>query len=41
MEDKMNKQPEITEQTRANLLKAFWSLYTEKRIDQITVCAVL
>jgi hypothetical protein len=33
----MNKQPEITEQTRSNLLEAFWSLYTEKRIDQITV----
>jgi AcrR family transcriptional regulator len=37
MEEKVNKQPEITEQTRANLLEAFWSLYTEKRIDQITV----
>lgn len=33
----MNKQPEITEQTRTNLLEAFWSLYAEKRIDQITV----
>ena len=33
----MNKQPAITEQTRSNLLEAFWSLYTEKRIDQITV----
>jgi len=33
----MNKQPVITEQTRTNLLEAFWSLYTEKRIDQITV----
>lgn len=33
----MNKQPEITEQTRSNLLEAFWSLYAEKRIDQITV----
>jgi AcrR family transcriptional regulator len=33
----MNKQPVITEQTRSNLLEAFWSLYTEKRIDQITV----
>lgn len=33
----MNKQPGITEQTRTNLLEAFWSLYTEKRIDQITV----
>ena len=33
----MNKQPELTEQTRSNLLEAFWSLYAEKRIDQITV----
>jgi AcrR family transcriptional regulator len=37
MEDMMNKQPEITDQTRANLLEAFWSLYSEKPIDQITV----
>ncbi len=33
----MNKQPELTEQTRANLLEAFWSLYTVRRIDKITV----
>jgi AcrR family transcriptional regulator len=33
----MNKQPELTEQTRANLLEAFWSLYSVKRLDQITV----
>lgn len=33
----MNKQPELTDQTRANLLEAFWSLYAERRIDQITV----
>ncbi len=33
----MNKQPEITEQTKANLLTAFWALFAEKRIDQITV----
>lgn len=33
----MNKKPEITDQTRANLLEAFWMLYTEKRIDRITV----
>ncbi len=33
----MNKQPELTEQTRANILEAFWSLYVVKRIDQITV----
>jgi len=33
----VNKQPEQTGQTRANLLEAFWSLYVERRIDQITV----
>jgi len=33
----MNKQPELTGQTRANLMEAFWSLYGERRIDQITV----
>jgi AcrR family transcriptional regulator len=33
----MNKQPEITAQTRQNLIDAFWSLYSEKRIDKITV----
>lgn len=33
----MNKKPELTGQTRANLLEAFWSLYTDRRIDQITV----
>ncbi len=33
----MKRQPAITEQTRSNLLEAFWSLYAEKRIDQITV----
>jgi AcrR family transcriptional regulator len=33
----MKKQPETTDQTRANLLEAFWSLYAEKRIDEITV----
>lgn len=33
----MDKQPEITEQTRSNLLEAFWSLYAEMRPDQITV----
>lgn len=33
----MNIQPELTGQTRANLLEAFWSLYAERRIDQITV----
>jgi len=33
----MNKQPEVTEQTRTNLLEAFWALYAEKRIERITV----
>lgn len=33
----MKKHPEITEQTRANLLQAFWSLYEKKPLDQITV----
>jgi AcrR family transcriptional regulator len=33
----MNKQPEITAQTRQNLIDAFWSLYCEKRIERITV----
>lgn len=33
----MNKQPEITARTRQNMIDAFWSLYCEKRIEQITV----
>lgn len=33
----MHKQTEITEQTRQNLINAFWSIYTTKRIDKITV----
>lgn len=33
----MNKQPEVTAQTRQNLIDAFWSLYCEKRIEKITV----
>ena len=33
----MHKQTEITEQTRKNLIEAFWSIYTTKRIDKITV----
>ena len=33
----MNKQPEITAQTKQNLIDAFWSLYCEKRIEKITV----
>lgn len=33
----MNKQPQVTAQTKQNLLDAFWSLYCEKRIEKITV----
>ncbi len=33
----MKKLPEVTAQTRRNLLAAFWVLYTEKRIDRITI----
>lgn len=33
----MKKQPELTAQTRQNLIDAFWSLYCAKRIEQITV----
>lgn len=33
----MNKQPEITAQTKQNLIDAFWFLYCEKRIEKITV----
>jgi AcrR family transcriptional regulator len=37
MEALMNKNPGITEQTKANLAEAFCSLCARKRIDQITV----
>lgn len=33
----MKKQPEITAQTKQNLIDAFWSLYCKKRIENITV----
>lgn len=33
----MKKQPQITEQTKANLCTAFWKLYTEKPIEKISV----
>lgn len=33
----MKKQPEVTAQTRQNLVDAFWALYCEKRIEKITV----
>ena len=33
----MKKQPEVTEQTRANLRQAFWELYGTKSIEKITI----
>jgi AcrR family transcriptional regulator len=33
----MNKQPEITAQTRQNLMDAFWQIYCKKGIEKITV----
>ncbi|WHY01704.1 TetR/AcrR family transcriptional regulator [Neobacillus sp. DY30] len=33
----MKKQPEVTAQTKQNLIDAFWTLYCEKRIEKITV----
>ena len=33
----MNKQPEVTAQTKQNLINAFWSFYCENRIEKITV----
>jgi len=33
----MKKQPELTAQTKQNLIDAFWELYCIKRIDKITV----
>lgn len=33
----MKKHPELTAQTRQNLVDAFWSLYCTKRIETITV----
>ena len=33
----MKKQPQITAQTKQNLIDAFWSLYCEQRIEKITV----
>ena len=33
----MKKQPEVTAQTRANLVEAFWKLYCKKKIEHITV----
>ncbi len=33
----MKKQPQVTEQTKANLRDAFWQLYTQKPLDKISV----
>lgn len=33
----MKKQPQITEQTKDKLRAAFWTLYTSKPIDKITI----
>ncbi len=33
----MKKKPEVTAQTRQNLIDAFWTLYCEKRIEKITI----
>lgn len=33
----MNKQPKVTEQTKKNIVQAFWKLFKKKRIDKITV----
>ena len=33
----MKKQPELTAQTKENLMEAFWQIYCEKRIEKITV----
>lgn len=32
-----NKQPQVTEQTRANLTRAFWDIYLKKPIEKITI----
>jgi len=33
----MKKHPEVTAQTRENLMQAFWGLYAQKKIDGITI----
>ncbi len=33
----MKRQPQVTEQTRANLREAFWDLYAERPIERISV----
>lgn len=36
----MRKKPEITEQTRKNLVSAFWTLYMDKPVSRITVAEI-
>jgi hypothetical protein len=33
----MKKQPELTAQTKENLMEAFWQIYCETRIEKVTV----
>lgn len=33
----MHKQPQVTEQTKANIRQAFWELYAERPLEKITV----
>jgi AcrR family transcriptional regulator len=33
----MKKQPELTAQTKENLMESFWQIYCQKRIEQVTV----
>ena len=33
----MRRQPQVTEQTRANLRQAFWELYAERPVEKISV----
>lgn len=33
----MKKQPQITEQTKSNLRNAFWTLYTHKPLEKISI----
>jgi len=33
----MKKQPELTTQTKENLIQAFWSLYRQQKIEHITI----
>lgn len=37
----MKKQPEVTEQTKQNIMDAFWGLYLKKRIETITIKEIM